>query len=800
MNLPPRPANKTRTPKVRKSKVQKEENEQKKDSQLRRPSFREVKVGHHSMKLAKKMSGDIKGWAYEMMIAGEIVHPTKRNADVSQIGDMAMYSNEALYDRLALRSNTEIRYSIGTIWAQLPKSRKACISRTTYVTLFQVIAKRLLGLNRSASQLQADWAHDIGTSEPSAVEMNENSFFDAIFEMIDIWESEITVSSYLSMAQCCLRIIRSTGVFKPIWSWSLSTDPDHWNSFSDTQVKQLEDMRSKIGCKVVKRSSPGKHATHWKRFCSMRILYRTDKDCFGIAMAICADVGSRTWFATDSLKLGLLRRYDDPGKLVSPVAVGKSKRPKTAPVVIKKIFIPQRDYVRKQPTFQETGLLPLNFDESYASKQPSEASERSVSTALTVTAQNSLQNIYALQPRVVAEVADASTDLRNREIWTQRFSLAEKKKNISQEEKARQAIMKFPSDLRQVCSTVRTDWQSLSWKQRLSEVKKYNEVAHRIQQEKKLESGDPMPALGLISPFFTSIPELPGVPPPLISHRPATAGNLRYSNDVQVSRKNCPSRSDQPLFRSDKPVAGLLPVCLQPSMDTEGQLTLTSESLEKRKSSSQYYNSVMVDGETETISERSSNAPLKWNSSIVFNFKQQSSDSDSCSQSDYSSLLLIEDQQPNPLEPEIEQIGLTAAISVAVVAVVGYVKKTRCRLSLRGLLEPQQTTTSIPFWKLVNRVPPPSEIVPINPEIFRFDTEVSTLHEILKKQPPLSTNSNQTEAKSAMNEGSSEDGCSDSSDSPASELLGDFLSLRPPATEVSQRCRVLVSALDRRGR
>jgi hypothetical protein len=111
-----------------------------------------------------------------------------------------MYTPANLAKRAALKRNRDVRTEIQKFWGMLPKSEQQRISKKTYLQYVTRICKALIpSLTDSEcfKTAKEEWSSDARGHD----EMDEATFFDAIFELTDLWTKTVHASEYANFVK-----------------------------------------------------------------------------------------------------------------------------------------------------------------------------------------------------------------------------------------------------------------------------------------------------------------------------------------------------------------------------------------------------------------------------------------------------------------------------------------------------------------------------------------------------------------------------------------------------------------------
>eukprot|EP01063_Lacrimia_lanifica_P016641 TRINITY_DN2319_c0_g1_i1.p1 TRINITY_DN2319_c0_g1~~TRINITY_DN2319_c0_g1_i1.p1 ORF type:complete len:1056 (+),score=154.67 TRINITY_DN2319_c0_g1_i1:803-3970(+) len=93
-------------------------------------------------------------------------------------------------------------------------------------------------------------------------------------------------------------------------------------------------------------------------------------------------------------------------------------------------------------------------------------------------------------------------------------------RHVEAEDKAQGLVKAMPAELRRLCKSTHPDWGTMSWVERWRVVRKFKNAFELVQaqdqQAHQQSSGDVVPPLGDVLPYFASVPALPTAPPPLL--------------------------------------------------------------------------------------------------------------------------------------------------------------------------------------------------------------------------------------------------------------------------------------------
>ncbi|KAL9654432.1 hypothetical protein ABK040_010455 [Willaertia magna] len=162
----------------------------------------------------------------EIIQSKKIVTVVNTLEDIQKIekhkqGNFNLYTDENLSKREELRKTPMVKRSIDKLWKSVLKSN-GLLLKETYIEIVLIIYDLLMVPNNSLEEAKAmaedEWRADAGGDVKT---MNHSKFFDAFFELADIWTEFIDPNEYSLFLNCMNKRVsdecqkKNNGLMKP---------------------------------------------------------------------------------------------------------------------------------------------------------------------------------------------------------------------------------------------------------------------------------------------------------------------------------------------------------------------------------------------------------------------------------------------------------------------------------------------------------------------------------------------------------------------------------------------------------
>ncbi|KAK3258001.1 hypothetical protein CYMTET_32933, partial [Cymbomonas tetramitiformis] len=161
-------------------------------------------------------------------------------------GNAAFYTEENIQRRLQLKKSERVRQSISLWWNLIPKDSENHVNKPAYLEMTQAIQYALvpeadeIGLDAG----EEDWQEDT----KGKGYLDERMFFDALFELADMWCEDIDEMSYAGFLDKVLRQLTKP----PPWP------PEEWKHHGDITALETE-MDAEGNVRLVHDDKDGKN-------------------------------------------------------------------------------------------------------------------------------------------------------------------------------------------------------------------------------------------------------------------------------------------------------------------------------------------------------------------------------------------------------------------------------------------------------------------------------------------------------------------------------------------------------------
>uniref|UniRef100_A0A7S4E0X1 Uncharacterized protein n=1 Tax=Lotharella globosa TaxID=91324 RepID=A0A7S4E0X1_9EUKA len=117
-------------------------------------------------------------------------------------GNKKMYTKTALAKRKQLSQNAEVKKAIQNIWHGIPKEN-GVLTKQKYFNFFMRVCKMLnpdMEFEEALQTVDADWKKDAKGKDA----LDESTFHDSMFEIVDHWTLDISSEEYVEFLQSLL--------------------------------------------------------------------------------------------------------------------------------------------------------------------------------------------------------------------------------------------------------------------------------------------------------------------------------------------------------------------------------------------------------------------------------------------------------------------------------------------------------------------------------------------------------------------------------------------------------------------
>ncbi|KAK3256414.1 hypothetical protein CYMTET_34451 [Cymbomonas tetramitiformis] len=139
-------------------------------------------------------------------VKNEVVTEVKSAKDKDGVpywkqGDISMYNKENMRKRLDLKDDPEVRAAVDRWWVFLTDSgARTSVEKREYMKMSGAIYVTLVGEDVSSLILEENW-HEDSKGQPS---LQGERFFEAIFELADVWCTSVEAQEYVEFLNRCL--------------------------------------------------------------------------------------------------------------------------------------------------------------------------------------------------------------------------------------------------------------------------------------------------------------------------------------------------------------------------------------------------------------------------------------------------------------------------------------------------------------------------------------------------------------------------------------------------------------------
>ncbi|DBA01914.1 TPA: hypothetical protein N0F65_005103 [Lagenidium giganteum] len=158
-------------------------------------SLKRNKYQHLQEEALLKARGLLQNWENGEIVLTEDLLRSAASDEEAQ--ELMQYTPEALAVRFSLRNDPRVVQAIKDLWSvDVPRDELGCIDRHGYIDIFRRIAKSLdikaYRQHRLRQTIEQDWIRDSrGESK-----LGFASFFDSMFELVDLWCETIHAEDY----------------------------------------------------------------------------------------------------------------------------------------------------------------------------------------------------------------------------------------------------------------------------------------------------------------------------------------------------------------------------------------------------------------------------------------------------------------------------------------------------------------------------------------------------------------------------------------------------------------------------